>query len=70
MDSRGVPVFVMEFHDREIGLEAGRALQNPAPDCRVLLNEREFLACQLAGFLQYGVGDTDLADIVEQGADP
>ena len=41
------------------------ALQNAPPDFGMLFNQRELRLRELPGFLEYDVGDHDLADVMK-----
>src|SRR5439155_16571445 len=49
--------------------ETADSFENPSADGGVLLDEGPFLLRETAGFLQHVVGDPDLSDVVQQGAE-
>jgi hypothetical protein len=68
--TRAVPIFVMQLNSRQKWRETLHTLENAPADDRVLLDERKLLGCELAWFLQYGVSDSNLSNVVKQCANP
>ncbi len=52
----------------EIGFQALDVLQNPFADDRMLLDQLGFLRRQTAGLLQDQIRNSDLAQVMQQGA--
>ena len=52
-----------------IGGESFDALEDAAADDGMFLHLGKLFVGQAAGFLEHGVGDADLSDVVQQGAD-
>jgi hypothetical protein len=65
-----IPVLMMQFHRRKIWRQSLHPFQNAAPGPRVLLDQREFFPSETARLLQDTVGNADLANIVQQSANP
>src|SRR5207249_9556408 len=59
---------MMQLHGRKVGVETVHSFQNPASDEGMLLEQRSLLLRECARLLQYAIGDTDLADVMEQRA--
>ncbi len=64
-----VPVFVMQFDDWKIRAESVYAFEDFASDGGMLLDQCKLRVTQYAGLLQYVIRNSDLPDVVEQGAD-
>ena len=62
-----VPPFVMMQDHRQLGPQKTGPFENVHTHRRVPLDQVEFVARQLAGLVEHGIGHADLADVVERG---
>src|SRR2546425_5400439 len=59
---------MMKFHNRKVILESPYLFQYLLADLGVELDKPKFLVGKPAGFLQYPIWDSDLANIMESSA--
>src|SRR6476661_5043193 len=60
-----VPILMVQFDRRQVSGETMYAFQDLAADDRMLFDQSEFFICKPSGFLQYVIGDPDLADVMQ-----
>ena len=62
-----VPALVRGAHDPRHGPQGRRGVEDPLAQDRVLVHELPLGRVEIGGLLQDGVGDADLADVVQLG---